>query len=80
MAHRALFLLDWLFGDRPLTGYHVWTFVFVLFLFHLPFFWSGTWAMRAELQAADADQSEPVSVVVGNRASNASPSNSRGPI
>ena len=43
------FLLDWLFGGRPLTGYHVWTFVFVLFLFHLPFFWSGTWAMRAEL-------------------------------
>jgi len=43
------FLLDWLFGGRPLTGYHVWTFVFVLFLFHLPFFWSGTWAGHAEL-------------------------------
>lgn len=43
------FLLDWLFGSRPLTGYHVWTFVFVLFLFHLPFFWTGAWAPRAEL-------------------------------
>ena len=32
------FLLDWLFGGRSLTGYHVWAFAFVLFVFHLPFF------------------------------------------
>jgi hypothetical protein len=46
------FLLDWLFGGRPLTGYHVWTFVFVLFSFHLPFFWTGTWSIREELHVA----------------------------
>jgi hypothetical protein len=43
------FLLDWLFGGRPLTGYHVWTFVFVLLLFHLPFFFNGTWTFPEEL-------------------------------
>jgi hypothetical protein len=26
------FLLDWFFGGRSLTGYHTWTFVFVLVL------------------------------------------------
>ena len=39
------FLLDWFFGGRSLTGYHTWTFIFVLFLFHLPFFWTGTWRL-----------------------------------
>ena len=43
------FLLDWLFGGRPLTGYHVWAFVFVLFSFHLPFFFAGTWTLDGEL-------------------------------
>ncbi len=43
------FLLDWFFGGRSLTGYHTWTFIFVLFLFHLPFFWTGTWSLINEL-------------------------------
>lgn len=43
-------VLDWLFGGRPLTGYHVWAFAFVLFSFHLPFFWLGTWSLRLELR------------------------------
>jgi hypothetical protein len=44
--------LDWFFGGRPLTGYHVWAFLFVLFTFHLPFFWiPGSWSIRGELQA-----------------------------
>jgi len=51
-SHR---LLDWFFGGRPLTGYHVWAFAFALFFFHLPFFWSpGSWSLRGELQALAA--------------------------
>ncbi|HXV61323.1 MAG TPA: hypothetical protein VEK15_11555 [Vicinamibacteria bacterium] len=44
-------LLDWFFGGRPLTGYHAWAFLFVLFAFHLPFFWAGAWSVRSELHA-----------------------------
>ena len=48
-------LLDWFFGGRPLTGYHVWAFALMLFCFHMPFFWSpGSWSLRAELRALAA--------------------------
>ena len=48
-------LLDWFFGGRPLTGYHVWAFLFVFFVFHLPFFWTrGFWSVRNELHAVAA--------------------------
>lgn len=43
------FLLDLLYGGRPLTGYHIWCFAFVFFLFHMPFFWTGTWSISQEL-------------------------------
>lgn len=44
-------ILDWLYGSRPLTGYHLWCYVFMLFLFHLPFFWNVSWSLRGELTA-----------------------------
>ena len=48
-------LLDWFFGGRPLTGYHVWAFLFVFFCFHMPFFWApGSWSVRGELHAVGA--------------------------
>lgn len=48
-------LLDWLLGGRPLTGYHVWAFLFVLFVYHMPFFWElGSWSVRRELNALGA--------------------------
>ncbi len=43
------FLLDLIYGGRPLTGYHVWCFTFMFFLFHMPFFWTGNWSIRQEL-------------------------------
>ena len=49
------FLLDLFFGGRPLTGYHVWAFLFVFFFFHMPFFWSpGSWTARGELHSVGA--------------------------
>jgi hypothetical protein len=46
------FLLDLFLGGRPLTGYHVWAFLFVLLSFHLPFFFvPGSWSVRRELHA-----------------------------
>jgi hypothetical protein len=42
-------LLDLFFGGRPLTGYHVWSFVLFLLLFHMPFFFNGSWSARGEL-------------------------------
>jgi len=48
-------LLDWFFGGRPLTGYHVWAFALILFCFHMPFFWlAGSWSLRGELQVLAA--------------------------
>jgi len=44
-------LLDWFYGGRPLTGYHVWAFAFVFFAFHLPLFWAETWSIRLEMAA-----------------------------
>lgn len=43
------FLLELVYGGRPLTGYHVWCLVFIFFAFHMPFFWTGTWSVRQEL-------------------------------
>ncbi|MFN0117363.1 MAG: hypothetical protein ACKVQC_03595 [Elusimicrobiota bacterium] len=47
-------LLDWLYGGRPLTGYHVWAFTFVFGMFHLPFVWNGYWSVRQELNVIGA--------------------------
>lgn len=44
------FLLDILFGGRPLTGYHAWAFSTVLLMFHAPFFFYGDWSATAELK------------------------------
>jgi hypothetical protein len=48
------YLLNLLYGGRPLTGYHVWSLVFVLFAFHMPFFWTGIWSVRYELNVIGA--------------------------
>jgi hypothetical protein len=49
------FLLDLFFGSRPLTGYHVWAFLFVFFTFHMPFFFTpGSWTVGSELHAVGA--------------------------
>lgn len=48
-------LLDIFLGGRPLTGYHVWAFAFVFLVFHLPFFWIGTWSWRAECHVIGAE-------------------------
>lgn len=42
-------LLDVFYGGRPLTGYHVWAFSFVLLSFHLPFLAMHAWSLRNEL-------------------------------
>ncbi|HEY7817706.1 MAG TPA: hypothetical protein VIG29_05780 [Vicinamibacteria bacterium] len=45
-------LLELFFGGRPLTGYHLWAFLFVFLTFHVPFFFDpGSWALRRELHA-----------------------------
>lgn len=44
------FLLDILYGGRPLTGYHFWAFTFMFGSFHLPFFWIGKWWWQGELR------------------------------
>ena len=43
-------LLDWLYGGRPLTGYHVWAFCFVFAMFHFPFAAGVPWSWRWELR------------------------------
>lgn len=47
-------LLDIFYGGRPLTGYHVWAFAFVFFMFHIPFFWADGWTFRHELRVIGA--------------------------
>lgn len=47
-------LLDWFYGGRPFTGYHLWAFLFVFLTFHLPFFWSGLWFWKGELRMIGA--------------------------
>lgn len=41
-------LLDIVWGGRPLTGYHAWVFSFMAAVFHLPAFLAGRWSWRQE--------------------------------
>lgn len=41
-------LLDIMWGGRPLTGYHVWVFSFMALVFHLPMFFASHWSWRHE--------------------------------
>jgi hypothetical protein len=41
-------LLDLLWGGRPMTGYHAWVFPFMALCFHLPVFVLGAWSWRLE--------------------------------
>ena len=41
-------LLDVFWGGRPLTGYHVWVFSFIILLFHTAFFFGCGWSMKLE--------------------------------
>jgi hypothetical protein len=41
-------LLDLLWGGRPMTGYHAWVFPFVLLCFHLPMLQAGRWSARGQ--------------------------------
>ena len=43
-------LLDCFWGGRPLTGYHVWVFLFMALVFHLPFFLHGRHGFRLEFR------------------------------
>jgi hypothetical protein len=43
-------LLDLLWGGRPLTGYHAWIFSFMALVFHLPAVLLATWSWRLELR------------------------------
>lgn len=43
-------LIDWFWGGRPLTGYHVWVFSFMALVFHLPVFFLSKWDWRFEWQ------------------------------
>jgi hypothetical protein len=44
-------LLDLLWGGRPMTGYHAWIFPFMLLICHLGFFITGVWTWKLELRA-----------------------------
>ena len=41
-------LLDLFWGGRPLTGYHVWVFLFMALVFHLPLFFARPFEWRLE--------------------------------
>jgi hypothetical protein len=41
-------LLDLVWGGRPLTGYHAWVFSFMALIFHLPMFFAQRWDWRQE--------------------------------
>ncbi len=43
-------LMDLFWGGRALTGYHVWVFAFMILVFHLGIFLSGTFSGRLELR------------------------------
>jgi hypothetical protein len=43
--------LNWLFPDRPLTGYHLWVLVFIGVVAHLPFAFGLPWTVQGELRA-----------------------------
>nr|WP_221195604.1 hypothetical protein [Luteibacter sp. Sphag1AF] len=44
-------LLDLLWGGRPMTGYHAWVFPFIAVLFHFPMIVEGHWRWRAQIRA-----------------------------
>lgn len=44
------FLLKVFLGGRPLTGFHVWAFSFVGFVFHMPLLWIGRWTWPLEVE------------------------------
>jgi hypothetical protein len=41
-------LLDLFWGGRAMTGYHAWTFPFIVLFFHFPLFFMGHWSWQAE--------------------------------
>lgn len=41
-------LLDILWGGRPMTGYHAWVFPFIALFFHLPAVFFARWSWRTE--------------------------------
>lgn len=43
-------LLECVWGGRPLTGYHAWVFLFMMLVFHLGFFIHGRPGIRLELR------------------------------
>jgi len=42
------YLLDLLWGGRPMTGYHAWAFSFILLIFHFPLVFMGQWSLALE--------------------------------
>jgi hypothetical protein len=44
-------LLDLLWGGRPMTGYHAWVFPFIALFFHFPMVFRGFWSWRAQVRA-----------------------------
>lgn len=47
-------LLDRVWGGRPLTGYHAWVFSFMVLAFHLPAVLLQRWSWRVELRILGA--------------------------
>ncbi len=43
---------NWLFPGRPLTGYHLWSLVFIAIVAHLPYAFGLPWTWRAEARSA----------------------------
>ncbi len=41
-------LLNWFWGGKPLTGYHLWVFLFMAAVFHLPLALVGTFSLKLE--------------------------------
>jgi len=46
--------LDWFWGGRPLTGYHLWVFSFMALAFHLPIALLQRWSWHIELRILGA--------------------------
>jgi hypothetical protein len=47
-------LLDIVWGGRPMTGYHAWVFSFMAAVFHLPAFFVERWDWRQEARVLGA--------------------------
>ena len=45
-------LLDIFWGGRPMTGYHLWVFSFIGFVFHFPLFFAAQWSLPLEARIA----------------------------